>query len=169
MVATEIQLRIGQADETLHEIRTIVGHKSFVFRKELRLARGQKESTRSWAKIHTIDSALRLQCRIYAHCRRALEGLGTTDDILERYQVLKPADVLASAAVMGENIPGKRSPDMSWIWTLDVQGDAASTDWLEECKHPCLGDKITNLPAYSLSGSLVAARCTSRPCERGGG
>ena len=45
MVTTELQIRLGQADETLHEIRTIVGHKSFVFRKELRQSRGQKSST----------------------------------------------------------------------------------------------------------------------------
>ena len=144
MAAIELQIRIGQADETLHEIRTIVGHKSFVFRKELRQSKGQKQTLRSWNKIHTIDGTLRAQCRVYAHCRAALDQLGASQKVLDRYQKLERAHVVASTTIEGENIIGDRSPNLSWIWTLDVQGDAASTDWLEECMSELLPSLINS-------------------------
>lgn len=136
MAAVEMQIRIGQADETLHEIRDIIGHKSFIFRKEIRHAQGQSASTRSWRRIQTIDASLKTQCQIYSQCRRALVGLAASNRILDRYKVLTKDHIKASTVVVGNNIPGDRSPNLSWIWSMDVAGDTETSERMEDCRLP---------------------------------
>lgn len=157
MMAAEIKIRIGQADETLHEIRTIVGHKSYVFREELRKMHGVKNKTRKWDKVDRISNALRRECRIYNRCRDAMESLNPEHSCLKRYQKLSLDDVKASTAVVAENEPGNRGPNLSWIWTMNVKGDTDSVDWLEECECKFMGKPIITplMVLDSLPRSLV--------------
>ncbi|EAU89764.2 hypothetical protein CC1G_12722 [Coprinopsis cinerea okayama7 len=63
----ELQLRIAQAEETLENIRAEIGHKSFLYRSNVRLAKGKKQKTRGYAAVSGVDKQLRLHVRSEGH------------------------------------------------------------------------------------------------------
>jgi hypothetical protein len=131
--AKELELRLGQANDALHNLRIALGKKSFLFRSHVRAARSQQRKTRAWAEVSSVDADVRQQARIYASTRRKMIVLGATDEILDRYKVLKYADLKISTAIATPNAPGQRDTRLSWFWSMDVQADADADDWMEEC------------------------------------
>lgn len=133
LVELEMKLRVGQANENLHNIRICISQKSFLFRNRVRQAKNsQQRKTRAWSEVTTVDGNLQQSARIYNQCRQALLSLDADEDLLNKYQVLRHADLKASTAIMGDNIIGNRSPVLSWLWKVDARGDAED-DWLQEC------------------------------------
>lgn len=131
--AKELELRLGQANDALHNLRIALGKKSFLFRSHVRAARSQQRKTRAWAEVSSIDADVCQQARIYSSTRRKMIGLAATDEILERYKALKYADLKISTAIATPNAPGQRDTRLSWFWSMDVQADAEAEDWMEEC------------------------------------
>jgi len=58
LARAELQLREGQLNDALHQIRIALGHKSYVFRNDVRLARTQRLKTRAWAEVHAVESSV---------------------------------------------------------------------------------------------------------------
>lgn len=131
--AKELELRLGQANDALHNLRIALGKKSFLFRSHVRAARSQQRKTRAWSEVSSVDADVRQQARIYALTRRKMIVLGATDEILDRYKALKYADLKISTAIATPNEPGQRDTRLSWFWSMDVQADADADDWMEEC------------------------------------
>lgn len=133
LAAKELELRLGQANDALHNLRIALGKKSFLFRSHVRAARSQQKKTRAWAEVSSVDADVRQQGRIYASTRRKMIALGATDEILDRYKALKYADLKISTAIATPNAPGQRDVRLSWFWSMNVQADADVDDWMEEC------------------------------------
>ena len=54
----EAKLRIGQANDAIHNVRLALGFKSALFRDHVRPANTQRTKTRAWDAIHNVDSTI---------------------------------------------------------------------------------------------------------------
>ncbi|KAG2095122.1 uncharacterized protein F5147DRAFT_778816 [Suillus discolor] len=139
LVLQEILLREGQANDALHAVRVNLADKAVLFRTTVRSAKSQAQSTRAWARVHSMDKVLHLNTQIYSKCRKQLIHL-SADDLLSKYWLLEKADLKATMVVADPNARGQRNSTLAWFWSIDVEGDSASNDWMNECLH------FTDLP-----------------------
>ncbi|KAH6867625.1 hypothetical protein BKA70DRAFT_1380018 [Coprinopsis sp. MPI-PUGE-AT-0042] len=105
----EHKLRIGQMDDLLEKIWSDIGHKSFLYCSNVRLAEGKKGVTQGYDAVHAVDRTLRLN-----------------------YKRIEKEDTQAITAIYKPNARGQRNSKMSWIWTLNVRGDSSRSVYLEE-------------------------------------
>ena len=131
--AKEITLRTGQANDALHNLRIQLGKKSFLYRAHVRPARSQQTKSRAWSEIKGVEGSIRQYARYYASARRAIIRLKAEKPCLDRYQLLKKADLKVTTAISDPNARGQRHVHLSWFWTMDIQRDSAAEDWMEEC------------------------------------
>ncbi|KAG1783199.1 hypothetical protein EV702DRAFT_948208, partial [Suillus placidus] len=129
LVLQEITLREGQANDTLHAIRVNLADKAVLFRTTVRSAKSQARSTRAWAQVHLVDRILHLNVQIYSKCRSQLVHLGA-DDLLAKFRPLEKADLKATTVVADPNARGQRNSTLAWFWSIDVEGDSTSNDWM---------------------------------------
>ncbi|KAG1900024.1 uncharacterized protein F5891DRAFT_980638 [Suillus fuscotomentosus] len=113
----ELMLRQGQANDALHHIRVHLADKAVIFRKTVRVAKSQALSTRAWAQVHSVDRAV---------------SINANDALLKRYQPLTREHLKVSTAVADPNSRGQRNNVLAWFWSLDMEGDSDSSDWLNE-------------------------------------
>ncbi|KAG1787299.1 uncharacterized protein HD556DRAFT_1247044, partial [Suillus plorans] len=151
----ELTLRQGQANDALHHIRVHLADKAVIFRKTVRVAKSQALSTRAWAQVHSVDRAVSINASIYSKCRSQLCRLGADDALLKRYQPLTREHLKVSTAVADPNSRGQRNNVLAWFWSLDVEGDSDSSDWLNEC------EQVTDTPWKRR----LYRRCCSLPCS----
>ncbi|KAG1792709.1 uncharacterized protein HD556DRAFT_1309238 [Suillus plorans] len=144
----ELTLWQGQANDALHHIRVHLADKVVIFRKTVRVAKSQVLSTRAWAQVHSVDRAVSINASIYSKCRSQLCRLSTDDALLKRYQLLTREHLKVSTAIADPNSRGQRNNVLAWFWSLDVEGDSDSSDWLNECAISKLAQKHGHV-AYS--------------------
>ncbi|KAG1718273.1 uncharacterized protein EDB91DRAFT_1090173 [Suillus paluster] len=111
--------------------RVNLADKAVLFRTTVRSAKSQARSTRAWARVHSVDKVLHLNTQIYSKCRKQLVHLGA-DDLLTKYRPLEKADLKATTVVADPNARGQRNSTLAWFWSIDVQGDSTSNDWMNE-------------------------------------
>jgi hypothetical protein len=131
----ELDLRLGQANDALHNLRIALGKKSFLFRSHVRAAKSQQRKTRAWSEVSGVEADVRQQARIYAWTRRKMVDLGAGAETLDRYKILRHTDLKISTAVATPNAPGQRDVRLSWFWNMDIQADAETDNWMEECEY----------------------------------
>ncbi|KAG2085106.1 uncharacterized protein F5147DRAFT_589220 [Suillus discolor] len=68
---------------------------------------------------------------IYSKCWAQLGNL-QAHILLEKYLRMEKSHLKASAAVADLNAQGQRNSTLPWFWSLDVQGDSISNDWMNE-------------------------------------
>ncbi|KAG1888829.1 hypothetical protein F4604DRAFT_1915889 [Suillus subluteus] len=132
LIDQELVLRVGQANDALHNIRVHLADKAVIFHKTVRAARSQAKSTRAWAQVHSVDRIVSIQASIYSKCRSQLSKLGADQHLLERYRPLVKEDLKVSTAVTNPNARGQRNNILAWFWSMDVDGDSNGSDWLNE-------------------------------------
>ncbi|KAG2095275.1 uncharacterized protein F5147DRAFT_747748 [Suillus discolor] len=133
LVGQEIALREGQANDTLQAIRVLLADKAVLFRTTVRPAKSQAKVTRAWTQVHSVERVIRLQTMIYSKCQAQLSNL-QAHALLEKYLRMEKSHLKASAAVADPNARGQRNSTLPWFWSLDVQGDSISNDWMNECE-----------------------------------
>ncbi|KAG1868316.1 hypothetical protein DFJ58DRAFT_653803, partial [Suillus subalutaceus] len=134
LVLQEILLREGQANDALHAIRVNLADKAVLFRTTVWLAKSQARSTHAWARVHSVDKILHLNVQIYSKCCSQLIHLGA-NDLLAKFRPLEKADLKATMVVADPNAHGQRNRTLAWFWSIDVQGDSTSNDWMNECMY----------------------------------
>ena len=110
-----------------------IGHKSYLYRSNVRLAEGKRQRTRGYDTVKVVDQQLRMHIKIYTHARWALIRLGADADVLNRFQKLLPEHTNAITAVYKPNAGGQRNKPLSWIWTMKTPGQNGSL-YLDERK-----------------------------------
>ena len=130
----EIQLRIAQAEEALEGICHEIGHKSYLYRKDIRLAESTSQKTRGYAAVHAADRNLKQHLRVYEQAKWALQKLGAVKSVLQRFQVILPEHVVALTAIYKPNDSGHRNDSLPWFWKMNVAGDSSTSEYMEECK-----------------------------------
>ena len=63
----EIDLRIAQANDTLAALRLEIGHKSFIYRKQINIMEGKKGKTRAYTQVNAVDRNLAHHLRVYSN------------------------------------------------------------------------------------------------------
>jgi hypothetical protein len=130
----EYELREGQANDSLERLRECLAEKSLRFRKEVRLAKGQKKTTRAWDSVHRVDNQINQAVVTYKTARRALGELGGAAD-LKRFQEINKSDLKMSGDVVEENRVGQRSSVLPWFWRLDRKVKENCGDYEKECEY----------------------------------
>lgn len=139
ILAKELELRRGQAEDQLAALRVTLAWKSVLFRRGVRLATGYSERTRAWQKIASTAGMVRLQASAYELTRRTLYEILPEDSadgikIRERYKKLTQADLKISTEFLASDIRGNRHTLQSWIWNADIDGDIEDEGLMHECE-----------------------------------
>ena len=146
----ELTLRRGQANDALHQLRLLLGHKSFQFRTSIRHGKSNTKRTRAFTTMNKLDRAVSIHASIYRRCRAAMVVLGLSEEEQLKYQRLSKEDLNVTTAIAEPNKPGQRHKSTSWIWNIDVGGDLDRNDTLSisEQYTPCVS-------AICLTGIIV--------------
>jgi len=105
----EYELREGQANDSLERLRECLAEKSLKFRKEVRLAKGQKKTTRAWDSVHRVDGQIRQAAAM-------------------------KSDLKMSGDIVEENRVGQRSSVLPWFWRLDRKTKEYCGNYEKECE-----------------------------------
>jgi hypothetical protein len=130
----EVELRTGQANDCLENLRLTLGEKMVIFRTSVRGANSQRKTTRAWDDVHLIEQKANKHSTSYRQARRALVNLGADAKILDRFKVLKQEDVKMSGDMLEENRVGQRSDKLPWIWRMKEGNLMGNNDWMQEGK-----------------------------------
>ena len=148
LVKAELRLREGQLNDALHHIRIALGHKSYVFRNDVRPARTQRLKTRAWTEVHAVETSVQHHARVYNRARQALIELGADASLLHRYRVLERQDLKIDTTVIAPDVRGQRNKSLPWFWSMDVRRDTNVGEWLNDCRrisvYVCSGRCSTN-------------------------
>lgn len=150
----EMDLRKGQADDALSNLRLALKYKDSLEKGRRRVAYGNRNSTRAAVLIRRVQDLVLHRAETYRRARKAMIALGMspTDtkfpELQDAHITLK---VIAGAKELGD---GKYTG--SWIWAKGPRGilsDAEEDEWEEEGEHlhSCL--YITN--AYSFQATKL--------------
>jgi len=149
LAKAELRLRVGQLNDALHHIRIALGHKSYLFRKDVRPARTQRLKTRAWAEVHAVESTVQHHARVYMRARKAIEELNADALLLDLYKVLRRQDLSVKTSVIAPHVRGQRNKSLAWFWRMDVRRDTSDTsvgEWMKDCacfsSHTCLKNVI---------------------------
>ena len=93
----ELALQKAQANEALHNLRLAIGQKSFLYRHKVRknaTNATHKQRLRSRDDVAAVSSSIDLASKTYMSSRRAMKILGASDELLEKYPILQPKEML---------------------------------------------------------------------------
>jgi hypothetical protein len=138
LVDQEIALREGQANDTLQAIRVLLADKAVLFRTTVRPVKSQAKLTRAWTQVRSVKWVIRLNAMIYTKCQAQMENL-QAHGLLEKYLRMDKSHLKATAAVAEPNARGQYNAALPWFWSLNVQGDSVSSNWMNECGVPFSG------------------------------
>ena len=130
----ELRLLVGQLNNSLHYIRIALGHKSYLFRNNIRAARTQRLKTRAWGEVHAVESTVQHHARVYSHARRSIVDLGAEASLLDRYKILQRQDLRIDTAVIAPSVRGQRNESLPWFWSMDVRRDTDTGAWMNDCR-----------------------------------
>jgi hypothetical protein len=88
LAKTELCLREGQLNDSLHHIQIALGHKSSLFRHDVHLACMQRLKTHAWVEVHAVELTVQHHAQVYNHTWQAMMDLGASTNLLDRYKVL---------------------------------------------------------------------------------
>ena len=131
----ELYLREGQLNDSLHHIRIALGHKSYLFRNNVRPARTQRLKTRAWGEVHAVESTVQHHARVYNRAWQSMVDLRAEASLLDRYKVLERQDLRIDTTVIVPNVRGQRNKSLPWFWSMDVRRDADVGVWMNDCKY----------------------------------
>lgn len=134
LVKEEVQLRIGQANDSLDKLRTHLGHKSILYRMNFRSSTSVRTDTRSKQDIRRVALKITKDVRSYHRARESLSRLKASQDILQKYQLIKPDELGVSKDITEENRHGQSSDILPWFWRIEGSQLGPPGVWNEECK-----------------------------------
>jgi hypothetical protein len=159
LAEAELRLREGQLNDALHHIRIALGHKSFLFRHDIRPARTQRLKTRAWAEVHAVESTVQHHARVYVRGRKEMVDLGAGADLLDRYKVLRRQDLSVKTSVIAPQVRGQRNKSLPWFWTMDVRRDTDVGEWMEDCMSSFCSHTLNKCNHWdSLSSALASSK-----------
>lgn len=132
LINMEVQLRIGQCNDSLQAVRLAIAKKSFLYGTKVRKAKGKKHKTRAYAAVQTADAGLRTNAQIYRAVRQKLVVLEAGSDVLQKYQLLQQSHLKSNTTLLDPRITGQRHHQLPWFWSLDVAGDISTHGEMRE-------------------------------------
>jgi hypothetical protein len=134
MVDQELELRIGQANDSLEKLRLALGHKAVVYKIGIRSSKSQDTKTRARSDLDQVNKTIDKHSRSYRLAYQAMLKLDASDNVLEKFQPLTSEDLKVSTDLVEENRMGQRSDVLAWIWKQGVGKSDLRDKWMEEGK-----------------------------------
>ena len=131
----ELELRKGQANDCLENIRLALGHKAIIYRQHFRSADSVWTGTRS--KQEALRCRLKIEklVRSYQRARLAMEQLGMDQDSLKNiYQEILPEQLTVDKEVTEENRFGQGSDKLAWFWRVNNARESQKDTRMDECE-----------------------------------
>ena len=132
MMEQELELRIGQANDSLEKLRLALGLKAVVYKTGVRPSKSQSTKTRARSDMSQVNKTIEKHSRSYRLAYQAILNLGASEDLRKRFQPLTDKDLGVGTDLVEENRMGQRSDVLAWIWR---QGDGESDpkdEWMKE-------------------------------------
>ncbi|KAI6120244.1 hypothetical protein EDD16DRAFT_1518990 [Pisolithus croceorrhizus] len=123
LLKEERELRIGQANDGLDQLRTDLGTKAM-------------EGTRTKKEIQKVVARINKHVRGYQRARQAILRLDPNVDMAEKYQEILPDDLAVSKEVTEENWFGQGTSKLAWFWMMEGEQSQLSLQGgglMEEC------------------------------------
>jgi hypothetical protein len=136
----EIELRQGQANDSLDGLRLALADKSLAFRTDVRQSKSTTSKTKAWDTVKAAGARVHKHARAYNRARLALIRLGAGDEILDIYKPIREEDLKVSGDIVEENRYDQKRDQLAWFWRIGVQSKADPGSWMEECgwlRHAC--------------------------------
>jgi hypothetical protein len=130
----EVQLRIGQANDSLENLRTHLGHKSILYRMNFQSSTSVRTDTRSKQDIRRVALKINRDVRRYHRARESLSRLEAPQDTLQKYQPIKCDEIGVSKDITEENRFGQGSDILPWFWRIGGNQPGSPDIWNEECR-----------------------------------
>ncbi|KAI6017423.1 hypothetical protein EDC04DRAFT_2902597 [Pisolithus marmoratus] len=107
LLKEERELRIGQANDCLDQLRTDLGNKAML------------EGTRTKKEIQKVVARVNKHVRSDQRARQAILRLDPDGNMAEKYQEILPEDLAVSKEVTEENRFGQGTSKLAWFWVID--------------------------------------------------
>jgi hypothetical protein len=135
MLDDELELRIGQANDALEDLRVALGEKAVLYRKTLRSANSVVTGTRSKKLIEQVNSRMNKHVRRYLRARKVIHKLSTDPATLAKYKDIAVTDLSVNKDVTEENRFGQGSDKLAWFWAMGRPDELGHDDaWMNECQ-----------------------------------
>ncbi|KAI5993177.1 hypothetical protein EDC04DRAFT_2613445 [Pisolithus marmoratus] len=112
LLTEERELRIGQTNDCLDQLRTDLGNKAMT-------ANSTREGTRTKKEIQKVVARVTKHVRSYQRARQAILRLDPDGNMAEKYQEILPEDLAVSKEVTEENRFGQGTSKLAWFWVID--------------------------------------------------
>jgi hypothetical protein len=134
LMLQEIELRKGQANDALENLRMSLANKAMLYRSQIRAAKSQRMETRAWTAVNLATTSINKHVRTYRRAYRALQNLEAD---LTDYDEINEKDLSLSGDIMEESRIGQKSDQLPWFWRLGQMGSKEQeSDWMQECESP---------------------------------
>ncbi|KAI5985404.1 hypothetical protein EDC04DRAFT_2615392 [Pisolithus marmoratus] len=117
LLTEERDLRIGQANDCLDQLRTDLGNKAMLYQLNFWTANSTREGTRTKKEIQKVVSRVNKYVRSYQRARQAILQLNTGGNMAERYHEIQPEDLAVSKEVTEESRSGQGTS--KWFWMMN--------------------------------------------------
>lgn len=134
LIAQELELRKGQANDALEKLRLALAHTSLLWRTKVQTANTTKKRTRAWKDIRLARQRVAKYVRCYHRARHALINLGADNDTLSRYKQIETADLKLSGDIVEPSRLGQRNDSLAWFWTTAGHNQDQNSMWMQECE-----------------------------------
>lgn len=145
LMEQEIELRTGQANDALSQIRLGLNYKSYLW-MEYKQTDNYKMKTRSSTAVRAAERNIQEHVAMYWLAFRALTSL----DEPGLFKPIKKGDLDLNSNVVKQNRTGQSKDALSWIWrTGQPSKDESEDTWRQKSKH-CSFHSILELtqPTY---------------------
>jgi len=129
----EIQLREGQANDALEELRMALANLTLLLQTRRNVEHSQHTETQIWDDIQNAKGAVRRHVRSYCRAHQALINLDADKD---QFLPIFEEDLRLSGDVLEENRIGQKSDTLAWFWRIGGGGEKEQqSEWMQECKN----------------------------------
>jgi hypothetical protein len=129
----ERELRKGQANDALEGLRVGLANKSLLLLTDVNQSTTTKQSTRAWASVRNAQSQILSHAQSYQRAWRALQFVGTPQDLLI-YQKLDVKDLVTVKDITMAKRFEQGSDTLAWFWRIGPAQERLTGEWLGECK-----------------------------------
>ncbi|KAI6132442.1 hypothetical protein EDD16DRAFT_1699581 [Pisolithus croceorrhizus] len=119
LLKEERELRIGQANDCLDQLRTNLGIKAMLYQQNFWTANSTREGTRTKKEIQKVVARINKHVRGYQRARQAILRLDPSVEMAEKYQEILPDDLAVSKEVTEENRFGQGTSKLAWFWMME--------------------------------------------------
>lgn len=132
LVEAELELRKGQANDSLEGLMLALCTQGLLLRTTVRNADGTKTKTRAFNEVTKVRREVEAHVRSYRRARKAILALSIDPELPKKYLPINKDD-LKTADITDERRLGQSTDTLAWFWKLGSE-KAGKHEWTEECE-----------------------------------